>query len=187
MYPNLTLIIENQIPRLVFNPEEGMSRRLTLKEESIEEVLTELVKALNLIEEVEEAEEENIHYILNLGFEGDSRMIEAIPGMEKYKDEFGFSKFVNDHLDKAIEEKDDFSEYGEITEKVKKELERNQSIDILASLIDILINVIIAKTLLYSSDLGVGKIRLEDKDGFVRLQEKMSSELSKMDIELNII
>ncbi len=187
MYPNITLQIKNSVPKVIYFPEEGMSRVLTLKDESMEEVLTNIVKELGLYEEVEKSDQNNLEYIYALTFEGDNRLIEVVPGMDAYKNEFGFTNFVNEHLEKALSEKNDFSEYKDVTDEVVAELERNQSIDILASMFDILINVIIAKTLLFSSDLGIGRIHLEDLDGIVRLREKMASELSKMDIELHII
>ncbi|MCA9386572.1 hypothetical protein KC669_00915 [Candidatus Dojkabacteria bacterium] len=186
MFPNLTLRLKNSIPEIIFFPEEGMSRVLTLKEENIEHIMLKMAGFLELENEIKDSEEPNMAYILKLAELGDERVIETVPAMDKYKNEFGLEDFLKIQLDKALEERDDFSEYGEISDEVRTELNRNQNIDIFASLMEIMINTIIAKSLLYSSDLGIGKIRLEDEDGFVRLQQKMASELSKMGIELII-
>ncbi|MCA9381710.1 hypothetical protein KC678_05570, partial [Candidatus Dojkabacteria bacterium] len=183
----LTLRLKNNIPELVYYPEEDMSRVLTLKEENIEDILLNIAKSLNLLEEIENADEDNMAYILKLASLGDERTIESVPAMDKYKNEFGLQDFLDVQMSKALEESSDFSEYEEASDEVRKELIRNQNLDIFASMVEIMINAIVAKTLLFSSDLGIGKIRLNDEDGFVRLQEKMASELSKMDIELIII
>lgn len=187
MYPNITLEIINSTPKLIFHPDEDTNRLLTTKDENIQNTLVSIFKELELYEEIENSEMSQIEAIMHLISEGDPRTIESTPGMDKYKNEFGFDDYVMNELKRADQNRDDLSGYGEITNEIKKELIRNQNLDIVASLFDVLLNVIIAKTLLFASDLGIGYIILHDHDGMIRLREKMSSELSKMEIELEIM
>jgi hypothetical protein len=182
-YPHIRLKIEDSVPSIYYYPEEGNGKPLITSKESISELMHSIAKKLELMDE----DQEDLEFIMKLLSEGDPRIIEVVPAMDKYKEKFGFEDFIMSELNKAEQGIRDLEQYGDISDEVRAELNRHTNLDIFSSLFDIVCNIMIAKTLLFSSDLGIGTIYLEDLDGIVRLREKMVSELSKMGIKLNIL
>lgn len=188
MFPNLTLEINKYKPKLVYYPEEGMSRVLVPDEEDIYELSEFLAKELELFNEADSNSADNIVYLLTAAEEGDERMIEKLPSLDKFSRSFGLKDFIIKELKNSIEKREDYENYEvDIKNEVLNELKRNQNLDIFASLMESIYNILIAKTLVYSSDLGIGIIRLNDQSGLLRLQGKMASELSKIGIELKLV
>ncbi len=187
MYPKLVLRIENHIPQIIFHPENGMSRNMIGVEENLLELITELGEKLNLNQEFKSKDEKLLQELLQLATEGDERFIADYPKLQQDSLSFELSNAINNHLEKSQSDFSDFSEYGELEEAVLEELKRNQNIDIFASLLEAIYLILIAKTLLICSELGIGQIELDDRNGYLRLQERMASELTKSGVEFKII
>ncbi len=188
MYPNVTLLIKNNIPTIVYNSKNGEGKELVNEEEDLQEIVLSLAKSLELSNEFTGNSADDFINLLSLAEQGDERLIENLPEINKLSKSFKVKEFLDIELAKAIENKNTFEEYkGEASTEVLKELERNQNIDIFASLLEYIYSILIAKTILYAADLGIGDIHLADEGKLLRLQAKMASELSKIDIELHIV
>ncbi|GAB4283576.1 MAG: hypothetical protein Kow0081_0210 [Candidatus Dojkabacteria bacterium] len=185
MYPNLTLNISDHKPTLFLKPEAEISRAIVSSEDSIKDLIFSIVEQLNLKTELKQ--DFKLEDILALASEGDERMIEVIPENDTYGKSFGFVDFVNRQLQEAKKSKDDFSRFGSNIEKdVLNALHVFQNIDILASMIEMIYNILIARVILAANDLSIKNIILEDECGYPRLAGKMSSELAKEGLSLTL-
>lgn len=143
-------------------------------------LIEQIARELELEEHIELNEYAEL---LRVATEGDERFIEILPDVSRESD-LGLEAAVMPELRKAIADRQNLEEYGKISAEVRKELRRNESIDIFASILEMIYNILITKTIYFATDLGIGTFYLDDKSGNARLHEKMASELSKMDIEL---
>lgn len=186
MYPKLILKIEQHIPSIVFEPEEGMSRVLTSGDENIATTVINIGKELDLVSDSNDPEI-LFSELLTLATEGDENLIDEVPVLNKDLANFGFEKFVTNEIRKFYQTSENFAEsFPSASKDVVAELHRNQDIDVLASALDMIYITLAAKLLLVAQELGVGEIVLDDKDGHARLRERIANELSKMDVELVI-
>ena len=177
-FPNITLKIENHIPSVIYNADKNISREMIKAERSLEELIKELGQDLDL-------EENSIEDLMTLTEHGVERLIEELPKLNKYSNEFEIEKTIKTQTEDLKEKRENYEGPG-VTREVLDELMRNQNIDILSSIVELIFNILIAKTVMVSSELGIGNIVLEDKNNYFRLQSKMASELSKMEIKLQI-
>lgn len=184
MQPYISLQIRNHIPHIVFYPDEGMSRSLTVDDESILPIVASIAKRLELIAEEEEVNAETLTNLFELARTSDESYLDTTPDLETEESEFKLAAIMNRLVDQALATREDQYPETELNDDVRAELASNLNADIFASLLDALYTVLIAKTLLAASELGIGKISLDDEHNNVRLLEKMSKELAKLGIEL---
>lgn len=182
-YPHISLKIEDFVPSINFVSDQNTSNKITTNDENLLSIVSVLAKDLNLVEEVSSTSEDLYNQILGLARESVSEGLNEIPGLDPDTTEFEIQKTV-DGVQKEIE-KDELE--GAIYEKaVRDELERNEHIDTLSTALESIYSVMILKTLLAASELGIGTIVLDDKTKNSRLMEKMALELERMDLELLI-
>lgn len=175
------LKIENFKPVYIYKPEKEMSRTLKTPEIDISLLANKIREALDL-ENLAEVDED-IFSIFEQSSLGDERLVEEIPNDRINDPDFDIEGYILEKVEELINED---SEYDDIdmTEEVRTEVNKNRNTDILATSLEILINILIASTLKHAGDFGIGHIELQDESGMHRLKEKMASELSKMDIEI---
>lgn len=179
-FPRITLKTEDLNVSILYETSAAESKNILSDNENLEDLFELLNKKLELEISADPKK------ILQLATKGDERYIEKLPSKPLNQSSLDLVKVISKELDKAISEIDDYSSYQEVDEKVRKELIRNQQIDILASMLEITYNIIIAKVMDTASELGVSKIRLDDKTGLPRLTYKMASEFTKLDIKIDI-
>lgn len=177
-YPNITLQIKSNKPVIIYYSSEDSAKNLTDESENLEEIILALAKRLNL-------PEDNIQDLLQLCEYGVERLIEDLPKRaSRASQSFEIEKLIENKVKKLIEGKEDYSSYEDVNKEVLAELNRNQNTDIFASAVELIYNILIAKTLYHAQELGIGTIYYEDENDYVRLKSKMAGELGKMDIEL---
>lgn len=182
MQPKIILEIKNHIPSIIYSPEENVSRELITEKENIHEILLSVLEALNLKLE----NSTDLVDILELALEGDEKKFEKLPDLDKYAKGFGLSKFVE--IEIGSYDTPEISEYEKVASKeVLEELQKFHNIDLLASILESIYNIMISKSVFYAQDLGIGTIILDDHDGYLRLQSKFANELAKLEIEQEII
>lgn len=182
-YPHIALKIENFTPSINFVKDENTSRKITINDENLLVILSTLTKQLDLIEDEIESTEDLYLRILELAREAVTEGMNDIPGLDAETTEFEIQKVV-DNVQTELESDDLEGVIYDVA--VRDEIIRNQNIDTLGTVLESIYAVMILKTLLAASDLGIGTIVLDDKHKDARLMEKMASELQKMDLELII-
>lgn len=183
-FPRITLQIIDSEPQIIFESSEKESKKMLSETESLVQIFKYLKKELKF----EEVPDENIiPGLLKLAQQGDERFIEKLPGKSLRSDKLLLQETVEDEIAKAKKNVDDYSDYNDVSADVQTELVRNQHLDILASILEMVYNIIIANVVDSASELGVGNIRLDDQTGIGRLRSKMAGELTKMNIELDIV
>lgn len=182
MYPNITLEIKNHIPSLVYYTSENVSKKITLKDENLKKLFSDIATELKLI--IKESREENnlVSGLLDLARESDETYIIDYPEIDVSNIEFNLEQAARLFLDN-IETVSEYSDI-ELDDEIREEVNKNQNADIFASLLDYLYTIMAAKALLAGSELGIGNIRLTDEQKNTRLQEKLAIELDKMGVEL---
>lgn len=189
-YPRITLTIKNHIPSLIYAKGEDDAVNLIEDQEDLSKIITSVAKQLNLLEEIEKGtSSEQYLALINLAYtQGDEHFIDQIPEAGTKKASFQLEKLIKDKLPKLLENRSEFENIYDtpLSIDVKAEIERNENIDILASVLEMIYLLMIGKTLLEASELAIGNIHLNDSDGNVRLRERMASELTKADIKLTI-
>lgn len=187
MYPNITLQIKDFRPAIIFNPDEGLTRQMTLAEENILEVIEELARELDLIDELLEKIEDHevrLTNLLEIARKADETKHDQFPEINTQSVEFELKDVIKKFLEEGKTQLVDYTALDGVEGDVLKELHRNQNADFFASLLDAIYNILIAKALLAASEIGVEKIRLVDEHKNARLQEKMARELEKFGLEL---
>lgn len=184
MYPHLTLKIENQNPQIIFHPDSEVSRKLT---QNNEDIVGEIIKIATKLDLTTEglSKEAQVDQILQLASVGDNELIEALPTIDTVSLEFNLNETLNSILEDLQGIEQDYSNI-EMSEEVRAELERNRRIDILASLIDQLYDILIAKTLLAAYELEITDIHLSSDYNYARLTERMGNEIQKLGLEFTI-
>jgi hypothetical protein len=189
MCPNITLKINNFTPKIIYNPDEKTSREIINKDENLALLINPLAKELNLLNDLNaDNHEELFAEILKLSAEATQYPLDDLPkGIEDSNGSFELENLTTKQFKKLFENRETFDHLQDIDKAILNELERNQNIDILATLLDYIYFILISKTLFYATDLGIGKILLNDKSGMFRLQEIMADELNKLDITLELL
>lgn len=183
-YPHISLKIENFIPSINFVSNENTFRKITIEDENLLEILSKLVNQLNLVQTDSKLNNDELYAeILSLARESVAEGINEIPGLDAETTEFEITKIVKNVLSELapIEIPN-----VDINETIKNELIRNYNIDTLATVLESIYAVLILKTLLAASELGIGIFVLDDRHINSRLMEKMATELQKIDLELII-
>lgn len=187
MYPNITLQIKNHKPVIVFYPNENESRVITENEENLSEIMIDLAKKLDLENEIASQINDRtiiVENLLQLARQSDESRFNSLIELDIDNTEFEIPKHLDKFLESTKGEKDNYNDLIEASNQVKKELERNQNSDIFAAAMDLIYNVLIAKTIVAAEHLGIGEIKLDDEYENARLFEKMARELDKMGLVL---
>lgn len=186
MTQSIKLIIENNIPSIHFINSESSSKKLTQREENIEEIILDLALKLG-IKTKEEEKSKALQEILEIASEGEIGILESeIPDLDVSNVEFEIREGIQKNLDLAMSLDHDYSNV-EMNELVKDELERNYKVDILASIIDQIYEIIVAKVILAAYELELNSVIFESNNNFPRLTEKLGNELQKLDFDFKII
>ena len=187
MNPLIALSIKNHKPELIYYPKEGEKKKLTLKDENIYEIVIQIAREIGLINKEAIAIDVTIlSDLLDIAREADELFITDLPEIETESLEFDLEIILNNFLHNIL--KNDVDEYKDIEmpDLVRVELELNKKKDIFASILDVMYSILIAKSLLAAAELGLGIIKLEDEGKNPRLAEKMSKELTKLEVEMII-
>lgn len=184
MAPYLKLKIEKHIPHIYFYSNDGSEKRLTNVDENILNEILEISKLLGF--QVENlSDEEQLNNILEIVSESDSNIELKAPNINSNSVEFNLNKTLKTSIDEVLSLENEY-EGIEMGDDVRAELERNRNVDILASLTDMLYDIIIAKTLLAAYDLEINDIHLENAHNYARFNERMGMELQKLGLEFTI-
>ncbi len=170
-YPNITLVIKDSMPSLELENKEGEKKTIAISTLSIDDVLEKVAKALKL--------DESIDDIWEILREGDETYIEfpEIEGLEEG------SIDLQSTLDEALKHLE-LDIQAEVTKDVSEALTHYHQADVLASTLEEVYNLLIARTVFTASEMGIGNIILKDERKEPRLREKMSKELAAVEIEL---
>lgn len=186
MYPFVELKIKDGVPHIVYYPAEGQQKHMTLSQEKFIDAAMHGAKKLELLSPEAEHNQENLENLLRVARESDESYYTELPDVDTDSVEFKLIETLKPYLQKMTESTpEDYSDL-DMTDEVKEELERFRNSDFFASYMEALYSILIAKTLLAAHDLGIGKISLNDEFRNPRLMEKMSKELDKLGLELNV-
>lgn len=184
MQPYLTLRIKNHIPHIFFHSDEVTNKQLTHKDENILQEIKSIGQKLGL-NNVNLTDEDQLNDLFTLASEADNGMIESLPEIDIESLEFDIHNTIAGVLEKAMDADDEYKDL-ELSEEIRNELNRNRNSDILASVIDQIYDIIIAKTLLAAYELELAEIHFDSDYNYSRFIEKLGNELQKLGLELTI-
>lgn len=181
MYPYIVLRFRNNIPKIFLVSLENQEREITISEDlNMLDIVLQLGEKFNLLQP-NLSREEQYSYLINLARESDETFASSYGELEDIEDQFQLKKYIQQFLeDNRVEP---LYLDIEMDKDVRDQLDRNQNSDVFASTLDYIYTILIAKTVLVASDLGIGVIHLDDETKNTRLQEKMALELEKIDVE----
>jgi hypothetical protein len=175
-YPNVRLTILNEVPFVEMHPSDSDSYRLASADLGFD---TLFLKASELME-ISHNELDELQSEIRTG---DEFYLE-FPEIPLDNDEMKLSELLN----VVKEELKSGKPYGDVPmNTLNQELTHNWHLDILASLQEAAYNLIIVRTVLIASDLGIGTISLDDSRKEPKLLEKMSKDLSQIGVELVVV
>lgn len=178
----IQLRITNFVPNIFLVTEGGPEKQMTLKSESILENLTDAAKKLGL--KFNNNEPQGLYEeILTTALESDDLYMSDVIPVNEESIEFEIGKLFDYFLARAEEMEKEYSDV-KMTAEARKEIDQNQSKDILASMLDALYLRLAAKTLVAASEVGIPEIHLKDDHKNGRLTERINKELDKMGVEL---
>lgn len=172
-YPQIALVIKNQMPYIEYNESPQNSKKLVSLNMGLDTALLRAGEVCG-VEDLEQF--------------SPAALSTADEEMIKFEEGFDFTEEVKLNLDyifttlKARVQ----PTIPPVTNQaaVDQELKSNWQADVLASVLEEIYNLLIAATLRLANDLGVENIKLADERKDPRLQEKMAKELSFGEIEL---
>lgn len=182
MQPSIILQIKNNIAQVVFKSREGNKKEITTSSENLHDIIQYLASELNILK----PNERTLDNLLEYARGADDLFLNPYIEIDPKTESFQIRQAVEQQLAKAKKRLSDFSEYGKIDNSVKKELIKNQNADIFASILETIYNVLIAKTILLASELGITEFYLDDDTKNTRLQEKMAKELEELGVDFFI-
>lgn len=180
MQPSILLEIKNNIPHIFFINGESQFTRLTAIDENLEDILNNFGEKMNF-----PLDENSLEEKLNLlsEFLVDVNSINPIINTETQ--EFQIEDSIENIIDsiklqqlKIIEEIDN--------RELKDELEIQNRGDTLATILDKIYAILIAKALLSAYELEINNIQFKSDINVPRFIEKMGEELDKLNIEFSI-
>ncbi|BCX13933.1 MAG: hypothetical protein KatS3mg085_465 [Candidatus Dojkabacteria bacterium] len=187
IYPYIALNIINFKPTITFHPAEDMSRQLTIEEVDLYEIIVDVAKRLDLIDDVLKKIKDKMILMDNLleiaKSAADISKVEKYPDISQDNNEFEIKPTIEKLLQNALANKSGITKMAELSPELESEIIRDENIDIFASILESLYSILIANTILAASQIGVGKIKLNDEHKMERLLERMAQELQKLDID----
>lgn len=182
MQPSIILQIKNNIPQVVFMANKDNKKEITQSNENLEDLIMSLALELGLNDH-----NKNLNDLLELARESDDLFLNPFTEVGSSSNDFQLKKAIDSQLQSSKNMLSDFSDYQNLNSKVKAELEKNQNADIFASILETIYNILIAKTILHASELGIKEFYLDDDTNNTRLREKMAKELEELGAELFIV
>ncbi|MEP7103404.1 MAG: hypothetical protein ABI721_01695 [Candidatus Dojkabacteria bacterium] len=184
MEQHLKLKIDNHIPHLFFTPKDGEEKKLTQKKEDISKVILNIGENFNLIEK-DLDEDVQVNKLVQLANEADPDYLESMPSdIDTESLEFELEDIIQKMILEAKGIEKEYSDVDDMTQELRDEIDRNQSMDIMAGLLDTVYKVIVAKTLLAAYELEIDKVHFVSSNNYPRLTEKLGEELDRLGIEL---
>lgn len=184
MYPYILLRIEEYIPKIFLVSLENDTKEVESSEEiDLLDIVLSIGEKLNLIKPPLNSlsETEKYDYLISLARGSDEAYVQL--EMDVWE-EFSIVEYIDNFLNNNKIQPVYLD--VELNDDIKNEIDQNQNSDLLASILEHIYTIIIARTILVASEMGIGVIHLSDNSKNARLQEKMALELQKIDIELII-
>lgn len=185
MIPHITLKIENHVPHLFYTSVDGTVRQLTEKDEDISRILMKIGENFNL-NEGEMDDEVKVRRMLLLSNEADSEYLDNTPEIDSESLEFELEELLAKLIEDSKNIEKEYSDVENMDPELRAELDRNQNIDIMASLLDTIYKIMIAKTLLAAYELEINQVHFKSEENYPRLMEKFGQELQKLGLDLII-
>lgn len=184
MYPKISLKIENHIPTIIYYPDADTAKKMTEETEDLYTVVMEIAKQIGLIEDYNKQTKDLVLYdeLLSLARESNEVYLSDYPDINVEEPEFNLTPILKKIVDDALKEANSEMDLN-TSDEVKTQLKKNLQADIFASALEVLYMILIGKTLVAASELGVGSIALEDYHKNPRLVEKMGRELDNLGVE----
>ncbi len=170
-YPNVALKFDEYLPSIELNSAPGEFRTILVADKSLDTVLTEAAQAMGADWTIDE--------IMTRIKEADEFYIEF---PEKVLDSEALDfNFIEEVLQQG---KENYAEPEGVSAELAAEINNFWYADMLASILEHAYTLLIARTVLLASELGIGDIQLIDSRHDAHLREKMSRDLSTIDLEL---
>ncbi|MEO6729165.1 MAG: hypothetical protein ABIM99_04555 [Candidatus Dojkabacteria bacterium] len=185
MAPYITLKIENHVPHLFYTNSDGTTKQLTTKDENISKLVMHMGESFNLTEKNMD-DDVQVNRLILLSHEADPDYVTGAPEIDSESLEFELEELILELIAESRNIEKEYSDLDEMTQELRDEIDRNQNIDIMASILDTVYKIIIAKTLLAAYELEIGEVHLKTTENYPRFVEKLGEELLKLDIELII-
>lgn len=185
MSPFITLDIKNHVPHLYYTNSDGVSKQLTSIDEDLSKLIMRVGNTFNLTEENMD-EDVQIGRLILLANEADPDYETHVPEIDSESLEFELAKLLSEVIEESKKIEREYSDVEEMDEELRKEIDRNQNIDIMSSIMETAYKIIIAKALLAAYELEIAEIHLKTTENYPRFVEKLGEELQKLDIELVI-
>ncbi|CAG1021281.1 hypothetical protein DOJK_00887 [Patescibacteria group bacterium] len=186
MYPYIELKIENNVPKIVYYPNENQVQEITQNNENLTEIIIDAAKSFDLVEEDAEYTQENLDTLLDLARQSDETLFTDLPTLDTETIEFNLTDTLIPYVEAVLDGQEEAYNEINMTDEVRDQLSQNVNADNFASYLETLYSILIAKTILAASEMGIGNIHLNDDSKNPRLMEKMAKELDKMGLDLII-
>ncbi|MFS8130496.1 MAG: hypothetical protein ACMG57_00810 [Candidatus Dojkabacteria bacterium] len=185
MSPFITLEVNNHIPHLFYTNSDGTSRKLTNIDEDLSRLILNVAENFNLKEENMD-DDVQVGRLILLSSEADPDYITHIPEIDSESLEFELEKLLSEVIDESKEIEKEYTDLDGMEQGLRDEIDRNQHIDIMSSILETAYKIIIAKVLLAAYELEIAEVHLKTTENYPRFVEKMGEELQKLDIDLII-
>jgi len=185
MSPFITLEINNHVPHLFYTNSDGTKKQLTTIDEDLSKLILMVAENFNLVE-TDMDDDVQVGRLILLANEADPDYITHIPEIDSESLEFELEKLLTEVIAESREIEKEYSDVDEMDEELRNEIDRNQSIDIMASILETAYKIIIAKVLLAAYELEIAEVHLKTTENYPRFVEKLGEELQKLDIDLMI-
>ncbi len=179
-YPYLKLSITNFVPELYLVASNNSEKKLINNPENLKDIIKGIAMELGFQDSIEILE------LLTIADSGDERLITELPEINTYANDFEIQEMMDFNIPRLLAQTNTHSNV-KMSKEVEEELQKNIQIDRLASLIESVYAQIVARVLLVASEMGIQSFQLQDNSGLIRLQQKMSVELTKLGLTLNIV
>lgn len=177
-YPNITIQVKDQVLSLEFNADKDTSKTMFVLEPSLNFSLESAAKSVGF-------KFNSVDDILAFARLGDEKLME-------------FAKFNLEVADLNVEDilnglqqqvADRNPEYAEgASSEVNEALDEFWRADMLASFLEEIYSLVIAKAVFNASELGINTIVLNDERNEIRLQEKVGKEITAVpELELIVV
>lgn len=178
-YPNITIQARKFVLSIVFKLNEQESRTMFVLNPNLDQFMSKAAEVVGY-----KSETNTLAELLSFARSGDENFMEFAK-LDVDNDGLETAEIMNGVI-KAAKEKVD--EYVEANDEIKKTLDLFWQADMLASILEEIYALVIAKAVFNASELGINTIVLDDDFHEVRLQEKVGKEITAVpEIELVVV
>lgn len=178
-YPNVTLRIKNQVPMLELWTDEKQSKTIIKGNKGIDTSLIELCEVLDL-----PVRDANLEEVMHQARSGNESLLE-FGDIDFAKQDFDFSDVMAEveaaYSKYELPLSQEHLEANSNSTELLAELKKNWKEDALASFIEEMYNILIARTFYLAGETSVSTIVLIDDRQDARLREKMAKELATVE------